>query len=149
MQNEVNRKRSGFFRKAATIFVAVVFVAGSWLSWHYRDDLRVPVARFKNALNTLYPKGQVRCSVAGAVDGSHYLRMKLAIPCKNRKQRLQLTRNLPRLKHRLMMKMGEPEMKEAVKMRDFETIRHHVVTILQEMSKEPVHTVYFEGFIYN
>ena len=47
------------------------------------------------------------------------------------------------------MKMGEPEMKEAVKMRDFETIRHHVVTILQEISKEPVHTVYFEGFIYN
>jgi len=143
------KKRSSVLRRAGTVFVAAVFIAGSWFSWKYRDELRVPLTRFKNALDTVHLRGQVRCSVASTVDGTHYLRMKLAIPCEDRKQRLRLTRNLPRFKNQLMMKMSEPEMKEAVKNRDFETIRHHVIKILNTISKKPVNNVYFEGFIYD
>jgi flagellar basal body-associated protein FliL len=143
------KKRSSVLRRAGTVFVAAVFIAGSWLSWKYRDELRVPLTRFKKALDTVHLKGQVRCSVASTVGGTHYLRMKLAIPCEDRKQRLRLTRNLPRFKNQLTMEMSEPEMKETVKNRDFETIRHHIIKILNTISKKPVSNIYFEGFIYD
>ncbi|MBW2096486.1 MAG: flagellar basal body-associated FliL family protein [Deltaproteobacteria bacterium] len=143
------KKRSSFLKKVGTVFVAAVFLVGSWLSWKYRDELRVPLTRFKKALESVHPRGQVRCSVASTVDGKHYLRMKLAIPCEDRSQRLWLTRNLPRLKNRLLMKMSEPEIKEAIKNRDFETIRHHVLKTLNTISKKPVNHVYFESFIYD
>ncbi|HDZ23443.1 MAG TPA: flagellar basal body-associated FliL family protein [Desulfobacteraceae bacterium] len=150
MSNRLQRgKNSGFIRKAGTLFIAALFIAGSWLSWKYRDELRVPLAHFKKAWDNAYPKGQVRCSVASTVDGNHYLRMKLAIPCEDRKQQLQLSRNLPRFKNQFLMKMSEPEVREAVKNRDFETIRHHIIKILNNISKKPVKSVYFEGFLYD
>jgi len=104
---------------------------------------------FSKALQSVHREGQVRCFVAGTFDGKHYLRMKLAIPCEDRKQRLQLMHNLPRFKNQLMMEMSQPEIKEAIKNRDFETIRHNIIKILNTISKKPVNTVYFEGFIYD
>ncbi len=149
MKNARDRKKAGLLRKAGTICVAAVFLTCSWLFWKYRYDLRIPLQQFKGALGEPYSKGQVKCSVVTTVEGTHCLLMKLAIPCEDKKQRLQLTRNLPKFKNQLMMKIGEPEMREAVKNRDFETIRQHVPAILHTISEKSPDTVYFESFIYD
>jgi hypothetical protein len=143
------QEKAGILRKAVTVCVAAVFLAGSWLFWKYQDELFIPLQQFKRALGDPYSRGQVKCSVVTTVEGTHCLLMKFAIPCEDMKQRLQLTRNLPKLKNQLMMKIGEPEMKEAVKNRDFETIRQHVLAILHTISGKSPDTVYFESFIYD
>ena len=149
MKNTRDKKNAGVLRKAGTICFAAVFLVGSWLFWKYQGELRVPLQQFKGALGEPYSKGQVKCSVVTTVEGTHCLLMKLAIPCEDMKQRLQLTRNLPKFKNQFMMKISEPGMKEAVKNRDFETIRQHVLAILHTISGKSPDTVYFERFIYD
>ena len=146
----MNTKRNGrgFLKKSGTFLFVALLVAGTWVSWKYRDELRVPFMHLSKTLNVVHPRDQVRCYVASTIDGKHYLRMKLAIPCIDRKQRLFLTRNLPRFKNQLMMKMSQPEMQRAVKNRDFETLRYQVIKILNSISKRPITKVYFEDFLY-
>jgi flagellar basal body-associated protein FliL len=146
----MKRKKNerNFFKKGGIFLFTAMLVAGTLISWRYRDELRIPMTNLGEALNPMHPRDLVRCYVAGTVDGKHYLRMKLAIPCKDREQRLYLTHNLPRFKNQLMMKMSQPEIEEAVRNRDFETLRYHVINILNTISRKPVSTVYFEGFIY-
>jgi flagellar basal body-associated protein FliL len=146
----MNTKRNGrdFLKKSGLFVIAALLVAGTWVSWRYRDELRVPLMNLSKALNVVHPRDQVRCYVDSTIDGKHYLRMKLAIPCIDRKQRLFLTRNLPRFKNQLVMEMSQPEMKKAAKNRDFETLRYHVIKILNSISKRPITNVYFEGFLY-
>jgi flagellar basal body-associated protein FliL len=146
----MNTKRNGrdFLKKSGIFLFLALLVAGSWLSWNYRDELRVSLMHLSKTLNVLHPRDQVRCYVASTIDGKHYVRMRLAIPCTDRKQQIFLTRNLPRFKNQLMMKMSQPEMQRAVRNRDFETLRHQVIKILNSISKRPITHVYFEGFLY-
>ena len=145
---KTKRNGRGFLRKSGIFLLAALLVAGTWVSWRYRDEIRIPLMSLTRALNTIHPRNQVRCYVACSIDGRHYLRMKLAIPCADRKQRLFLTRNLPRFKNQLLMQMSQPEMKRAVKNRDFETLRCQVIKILNAISKRPISNIYFESFLY-
>lgn len=146
----MNTKRNGrdFLKKSGIFLFLALLVAGSWLSLNYRDELRVSLMHLSKTLNVLHPRDQVRCYVASTIDGKHHVRMRLAIPCTDRKQQIFLTRNLPRFKNQLMMKMSQPEMQRAVRNRDFETLRHQVIKILNSISKRPITHVYFEGFLY-
>ena len=83
------------------------------------------------------------------MDERHYLRLKLAIACKGNRQRLDLTRNLPRFKHQLLMEFGDPEMQEAVKKRDFRTLKTHFIGILNRLVKKPVKNIYIENYFYD
>ncbi len=136
-------------KKWALLFFLGAMVVGSVISLKYPHILLIPQRVFQKAYNASKTKGQVKCSVAYNVDERHYLRLKLAIACDGNRQRLDLTRNLPRFKHELLMELGNPEMKDAVDNRDFKTMKANFIRILNGFVKRPVKKVYIENFIYD
>jgi Flagellar basal body-associated protein FliL len=136
-------------RKWVLIFILGAMVAGSFISLKYPQLLRIPQRLLQKAYNASQSKGQVKCSVAYSVGERHYLRLKISIVSNGNRQWLDLTRNLPRFKHELLMELGRSEMKEAVKNRDFKTLKVHFIRILNRIVNAPVKKVYIENFFYD
>ncbi len=133
-------------RKWTLLLLLGAMIAGSFISVKYPFIFRIPLGVLHTAHKTFQSKGQVKCSVAFNVDKGHYLRLKIAIACDRNTQRLNVTRNLPRFKHELLMELGRSEMEEAVRNRDFRTLKAHFIGILNRLVKEPVKKVYIERF---
>ncbi|MFZ0447893.1 MAG: flagellar basal body-associated FliL family protein [Desulfatiglandaceae bacterium] len=149
MMNDDKGEATFRLRKWILLFLLAAMIVGSVVSLKYPYVLRIPQSIFHKAYIASLSKGQVKCSVAYNVDERHYLRLKLAIACDGNKQRLELTRNLPRFKHELLMELGNPDMKEAVKNRDFKAVKAHFVRIVNRLVKRPVSKVYIEHYFYD
>jgi flagellar basal body-associated protein FliL len=136
-------------KKWGLLFILALAIAGCIISMRYHYVFQLSQSLFQRTYDASRSKGQVKCSVAYSVGERHYLRLKLAIACDGNRQRVELTRNLPRFKNELLMELGSPGMEEAVKNRDFKTLKAHFVRILNRLVKTPVKNVYIENFFYD
>lgn len=93
-------------------------------------------------------RGQVKCSVASN-SGSGLVRIGLALPYRDPRQREELTQKMPRLQHAFTMAMNRPEMDEFIRERNFEAIRRHFLQVVNEAVDDPVENIYFESFFHN
>lgn len=136
------QKRSGD-RKALYLSIIVLCIVVAF--WVLKENLDVPSEIFQlPGVGTL--RGTVRCILISPVGKSHYLRMGLAIPYKDRTQWMDIRKALPRFKHDFMLSMENSGIKAIVQKRDFETLRAHLLRLLNRHVKKPVEQVYFESF---
>jgi flagellar basal body-associated protein FliL len=126
-----------------------ILIAAMALIYQQRDRLDLPDFSPQAAPKRSKMIGQIRCTVVSSTSGRNHLRLKVAIPCQNTAQRLELKKKLPRLQHELIMSMGQPEMEEFVRQRNFEAMRRELLQVVNRVSKKPVNTLYFEGFVHN
>lgn len=147
--NNHRQNRSGLARTGRVLFLVGILIVVSFAFLKYHKKIEFSFMHFKKALTGNSSEGEVRCFISTNIEGRHYLRLKIAIPCENRNQRLEVTRNLPRFKNELLMEMSDPRMKQAIERRDFETLRHRLVKILNSFTEQRVTNIYFEGFSYN
>ena len=136
------QKRSGD-RKALYLYIIVLCIVVAF--WVLKENLHVPSEIFQlPGVGTL--RGTVRCTLISPVGKSHYLRMELAIPYKDRTQWMDIREALPPFKHDFMLSMENSGIKAIVQKRDFETLRAHLLRLLNRHVKKPVEQVYFESF---
>jgi len=118
--------------------------------YSYRDEikkLRIP----KNKATHLFPSksGMSAKPVLFTNIGTKHLRLKLHIPCKDRKQKNDLLRKMPKIKNELIMSMSGDEMELSVKNKDFNAVRKHLLQVFNNHVAKPLEELYFESFFYD
>lgn len=135
----------------ALIGILLVCLVAACLFFLYsqREKFGIPDLSSDKLLHAGKPAGKIRCRVASNVSDGKYLSLALAIPCKDTRQRSDLERKLPRLRHRFLMSMSQPEMEEFIEQRNFEAIRKQLLNIINQDADKPVDTIYFESICYD
>ncbi len=136
-------KKGSKDRRAIYLYFIILCIVVAF--WVLRDKLHIPSEIFQlPGMGTL--KGTVRCTLISPVGNSRYLRMGLAIPYKDRSQWRDIRKAVPRLKHDFMLSMEGSGLETVVQKRDFETLRAHLLRLLNRHVKRPVEQLYFESF---
>ena len=132
----------------ALLFVGVV-IGLTLLAYQYRNDSRfVKVSKaLREGFNAPKKKGVEIVVVAGIEDKN--LRLKLSIPIYNLKQKRKFSKRLSRIQHDLILSMGEPNMRQWVKRRNFKAIKKHVLKVVNHYSDVKIKKLYVENFFYN
>ena len=91
----------------------------------------------------------MRCTFISTVHNSHYLRMQLAVPYKDRKHWIEIKKVLPRVKNEFILAINQEGMEEIVRDRDFEAIRSLLLRTFNQNLRRPVDNIYFENFFYD
>jgi flagellar basal body-associated protein FliL len=87
----------------------------------------------------------VRCVLRSTL-GAQTLRLTFHVPCRDREHKRELSKNLPRIHHDLVMTMDRQEISHSLKKRDFEEVRSHLLTIVNKHTTRPVDKLYFDNF---
>ncbi len=140
-------KKENFF---STIFLIGLVVTLIVTVYCYRDEikkLKIP----KNKAGHLFPSksGMSAKPVLFTNVGTKHLRLKLHIPCKDRKQKNDLLRKMPKIKNELIMSMSGDEMELSIKNRDFNAVRKHLLQVFNNHVTKPLEELYFESFFFD
>jgi hypothetical protein len=112
------------------------------LFYQNRERIKLPrMLRHPSQQNA----NDVRCVVRSTI-GPQTLRLTFNIPCLDYEHKQELSRNLPRIHHDLVMTMDRKEVSRSLKERDFEMLRGHLLSIVNKHTTRPVDTLYFENF---
>jgi hypothetical protein len=65
------------------------------------------------------------------------------------KQKGDILKKIPKIKHELFMIMSIPEIGLAVEQRDFGVMKKHLLQAVNKFSSRPVETVYIENYFFN
>lgn len=129
---------------AMTVCLVFIGLAISLVFLFYQNRERIKLPRMlrhpsqENANN-------VRCVLRSTI-GPQTLRLTFHIPCRDYVQKQELSRNLPRIQHDLVMNMDRKEISKSLKERDFEMVRGHLLAIVNKHTSRPVDTLYFDDF---
>lgn len=119
------------------------------LAYHFRQELDIPhklrYAR-DQLLNQegLYVKFQVAANV-----GDKSLRLRFSVPCKSMKQKTDLFKKLPGIKHELLMALCDPEMIQSIEQRNFGDIKKNTLRIVNCFTEKAIKQIYVEIFFLN
>lgn len=112
------------------------------LFYQNRERIKLPpMLRHPSQQNA----NDVRCVLRSTI-GPQTLRLTFNIPCRDYEHKQELSKNLPRIHHDLVMTMDRKEVSRSLKERDFEMVRGHLLTIVNKHTTRPVDTLYFDNF---
>ena len=117
------------------------------LAYLFRSELHISFPHKSDLTKPL--KGTMRCTFISTIQNSHYLRMQLAVPYKDRKHWIEIKKALPKVKNEFILAVNQEGMEGVVRDRDFETIRSLLLRTFNRNLKRPVDNVYFESFFYD
>lgn len=137
------------FKKKGNIYISlliiVFFCALVLVVYHFREEIHIP----KLTLDPVRSGGQnVSCLLVTSV-GSKSLRIGFSIPSEDEHQKMRLVRELPRIKHDLLMSADTPDLVSLYKERDFAAIKSYLLRVVNKHSDQPVKALYFESFFYD
>lgn len=140
-------EKDNFF---VAIFLAGLVSALAATAYYYREDIRTlkiskdKTGRFFSSESRMNVKPVLFANI-----GTKHLRLKLNIPCKDKEQKDDLLRKMPRIKHELLMSMSSKEVELSIEQKNFNAIRKHLLHVFNSHVTEPLEKLYFEGFFYN
>jgi len=81
--------------------------------------------------------------------GDHaYARLKVAIPCKNKKQYTDISKNTTKIKSKLITTIDREKFSSLIARRDFKAIKKAYLSVINRFTDKPIDTIYFESFNY-
>ena len=70
----------------------------------------------------------------------------MAIPYENREQRIDIKRNMQKIKNDILITFDQKEMEKWVEQRNFVAIKSNYLKIINKHTDKPVKDVYFAAF---
>lgn len=125
-----------------------ILVTTMVLSHRFRKELdfkRIPLIFQSSHRKTV---NQVRCLLVTNLQTDD-LRFQISIPCENARQKKELYKIMPKIRHELLMSMNRPEIALEVKERKFEDFRSYLLNVINSVSPKPIKEIYFESFFCN
>jgi hypothetical protein len=115
-------------------------------AYNYKDgfDLQLQLKNTKEKLFVI-KKLNVKFSVNTSI-GKDTLSIKYYVPCSTMEQRTSLVKNLPVIKHGIMMVMNRPKMTKAIRKRDFKSIRKKSLKVINDYTIKKVDKIYLDYF---
>lgn len=113
--------------------------------YFFHEEIRIPNL---TPHSITQPGEKVDCVLFSSV-GNKNLRILFSIPSKDKRQREVLLKEVPRIRHELLISMDDPDLMSSVENRDFDSIRSHFVRVINNHLDQPIDTIYFEGFYYD
>lgn len=133
-----------------TIFLIGLVLALSATAYYYREEIRTSKISRDKAGRLFYSESRMNVKpTLFANIGTKHLRLKLNIPCKDKEQKDELLRKMPRIKHELLMSMNSKEVELSIEQKNFKAIRKHLLQVFNNHVTEPLEELYFEGFFCN
>jgi len=137
-------------RDITILFIIVVIVAILvgilGFAYNYKDDFDLQL-QLNNTKEKLFviKKMNVKFSVNTSI-AKDTLSIKYYVPCSTLEQRTHLVKNLPMIKHGIMIAMNRPKMTTAVHKRDFESIKKYSLKVINDYSIKKVDKIYLDYF---
>jgi len=127
------------------LVLGLIIVIGGVLN-HYRGEINLSkVFREKTKKDDGF-LGYVKYGIVSNAGRNVRLKMELAIPYEDDKQRNDLTIKMSRIKSDFLMEIDQVEMEKWVNKREFSTIKGRLLKIINRHTNKPVEELYFESF---
>jgi len=129
------------------LFAVVALVVGIlYVSYNYKDAFDLQF-QLKNAKAKILGKKvlYVRFSLNASIDRD-CLSINYYVPCSTMEQRTHIVKNLPVIKHGLLMDMNRPKVMTAMQKRDFESIKKYSLKVINGNSIKDVDKIYLDSF---
>jgi len=134
----------------STIFLIGLMVTLIFTVYYYREEIKKLKIQNNNTGHLFPSKSGMSAKPALFTNiGTKHLRLKLHIPCKDRKQKNDLLRKMPKIKNDLIMSMSGDEMELSIKNKDFNAVRKQLLQVFNNHVTTPLKELYFESFFYN
>lgn len=148
---QVNEYRSlsgeGLSYKKSLLLILIIMGLGiGSVILYSRRELKIPELSLKSSNSK--SDTQVTCVLVARV-GERDLRMGFFMPTEDRDQRDDLLQKLPVIKHDILISTGRPEFLSALELRDFDSIREHLLITVNQYAKNPVDDLYFESYYFD
>ena len=119
------------------------------LAYFFRYEFNISIQLPQESDLTKSLSGTMQCTLISNIQDSHYLRMKLAVPYRDRKQWVEIRNALPKIKNQFIMAISQEGVEEIVQERDFESMRSLLLQIFNKNLERPLDNIYFENFFYD
>ncbi|MFC1890874.1 hypothetical protein ACFLZT_00650 [Thermodesulfobacteriota bacterium] len=128
------------------ILIAIIAVGATIFAYNFKDEINLP-NKFEDTKDKLFTiKGlNVKFSINTSI-AKESLSIRYFIPCSTIEQRIHFLKNLPAIKHSIMMAMSRPRMMTAIQKRNFESIKKYSLKVINKYSIRAVDTVYIDYF---
>jgi len=138
----MGKKRTAFI----LILIAIIAVGVTIFAYNFKDELDLP-DKFESTKDKLFTiKGlNVKFSVNTSI-AKKSLSITYFIPCSTIEQRTYFLKNLPVIKHSIMMAISSPRMITAIQKRNFKAIKKYSLKIINKHSIKDVDTIYLDYF---
>ena len=77
-----------------------------------------------------------------------YARLKIAIPCKDKKQYADISKRTAKIKSTLITTIDREEFSRLITQRDFKAIKKAYLSVINRFTDKPIDTIFFESFNY-
>ncbi len=135
-------------KKLTTCLIFIMlFGALAGLIYHHADSIHIPLFKPLSKKNAS-PKNTVVCAVVANINPRLILKMNIAVPCEDERQKKDLAGKMPRIKSVFITTMDPKQMKAWVVDRDYASIKSAFLTVVNRFASRPVKDVYFESFNY-
>jgi flagellar basal body-associated protein FliL len=130
-------------------FLTVLFIfSGFALVYHHSESITIPIFFGKYAKKDKEAIDGINCEIMANIGEKYVLQMNFKIPCKSKKQRKDLSHNLPGIKSRFLMTFDPEKTDRWVQERNFKAFRTEFLAIVNRFADPPVDNVYFDNFNY-
>ena len=119
------------------------------LAYKYRSGLRLE-KRFIQIKNAIFSRDRifVKVDLFARVNGKD-LRIIFNVPCKDMETKQNITKNMARIKHEMLMSMEDTQNAISIEKRDFARIKSNCVEILNKYAPVDINKVYMDFFAHN
>jgi flagellar basal body-associated protein FliL len=133
----------------AIVLIIGVIGASVWFVYGDKADIHWPDIRIKRLTGTEAGTETVACKVVSNMGTNGLLlRFNMVIPCEDKDQKADLTKQMSRVKSDLLVHLDQAEMARWVRERNFESIKSELLKIVNRHSKRPVNEIFFDSFNY-
>ena len=138
---------AGILRKIfTTILIVGLSVLCVGLLDHYEADINFSNISIKKRKKDDGYSQHLKYKMVSNIGESNILKMEMAIPYENREQRLDLKRNMQKIKNDILVTFDQKEMEEWVEQRNFKAIKSKYLAIINQHTDKPVKDLFFASF---
>ncbi len=129
-----------------TIFIIGIVVGCIGLIDHYKADINLSKISIKKSKKNDGYARHVKYKMVSNLGEGKILNLEMAIPYKNREERINLKRNMQKIKNDILVTFDQEEMEEWVEQRNFEAIKSQYLAIINQHTDKPVKELFFASF---
>lgn len=131
-----------------SLFFTALFLATLVGIYQFREELQIPVVLREKSSRSRALENKVECNVTAKI-GTKDLRLKFLIPYQDLKEREELMKSMPAIKHELLMSGDRSQIAQAIEQRNFEGIRMYLLQVVNRFAARPIKELYFESFFFD
>ena len=113
---------------------------------HYKADINFSKISIKKCKRDDGYSRHLRYKMVSNLGEGKILKMEMAIPYENREERIDLKRNMQKIKNDILVTFDQEEMEEWVEQRNFEAIKSKYLAIINQYTDKPVKELFFASF---